>query len=266
MTLLALNDAITSPHARQVSRSPDPKTRNTVTHPAPGPNSVRAFVHDLRSPLANLSLLIEAIGNRSQSADVDSTKRIAARAMRTIERLDGMLAAALSRASVECDCPGFEPQLLTGIVDMAAALNEPFARSRNVRLHCYLADPVMVMGDADLLLRAVDNLLTNAIKFTPNGGVVVCQLSIEGDEARIMIEDQGPGLTKGDIARAFQPFRRLSAKSNGKLGSHGLGLSIVRDIAECHGGSVTAYNAADSSGAVFLISMPMLEAAEIYTL
>jgi signal transduction histidine kinase len=72
----------------------------------------------------------------------------------------------------------------------------------------------------------------------------------------IRIEDEGPGLTAQDIARAFRPFMTLTAKSDGPLGSHGLGLSIVRSIVERHGGTVTARNSQNGPGSVFELRLP----------
>lgn len=228
--------------------------------PGHSPDPLRAFAHDVRGPLANLSLLVEAIGEFSRTAGDARTTALVERALRSVERLDGMLASTLSRSNGQNGDQSFVPLSLTDVVDRAAALNEPLAREHGVRLHCYLSDPVMVMGDEDLLMRAVDNLLTNAIKFTRRGGMVVCQLGIEDREAILKIEDQGPGLTESDLAKAFQPSMQLSARSPSKLGSNGLGLSIVRQVAERHGGSVTAKNAAKQTGAEFVMTLPRLEA------
>lgn len=216
------------------------------------PETIGKFAHDLRGPLANLSLLVEAIEARGRATGDDKTALLAERAVGSIDRLDGMIRAVLARTDAGKDDLDFDPQpvSLPDVVEMAAALNQPLAEHNGVRLHCYLVEPLVVMGDADLLMRAVDNLLTNAIKFSPRGGMVICQLGSIGSEAVIRIEDEGPGIAQGAV--------RSTTKARGPLGSHGLGLSIVQQIVGRHGATLTAENSPRGRGAVLTLRIPVL--------
>lgn len=220
------------------------------------PDAISMLAHDVRGPLANLALIIEAIEGQGP-ADA-GVRRLTGRAQRVIDRLEGMVNAMLVRARFHGADVRFEPApvALTDVVADAVELNQALAERRGVRLHAYLADPLVVAGDADLLMQAVDNLLTNAIKFTPAGGLVVCQLAHEDGNAVIRIEDDGPGLSSEDVDCLFRPMAPRPVEGTGPLGSSGIGLAIVRRIAESHGGSVAAGNGTDG-GAVFTIRIPL---------
>lgn len=221
---------------------------------------IRTFAHDLRGPLANLSLLLEAIESRSQQGGDSEAEALATGALRAIERMNGMISSMLARSRVGTGEPAMVRRIisLTDVVDMAGTLNQPLAARHGVRLQSFLVEPLAVMGDGDLLLRAIDNLLTNAIKFSPAGGLVVCQLGLAGGEAVFRIEDEGPGLGALQIENAFGPSMPSSSEHSGPLGSNGLGLSIVRAIAECHGGTVSVCNSPSGRGAVFEMRLPCL--------
>jgi signal transduction histidine kinase len=216
------------------------------------------FAHDLRGPLANLSLLVEAIEARGKSAGDSKLGALADRAAKVIDRLDDMMNALLTRARAAASAQPCEAASvsLPDIVETAAELNQPLAERCGVRLHCFLVEPLCVTGDAELLMQAVDNLLTNAIKYSRRGGMVVCQAAAVGNEAVLRIEDEGPGLKPEDMRRLFRPFQRASATSDAPLGSAGIGLSIVHDIAVQHGGSISAANRSDGRGAVLTLRLP----------
>lgn len=220
--------------------------------------AVGALAHDVRGPLANLSLILEGLELHTRALGDAKVDAMLERAGRVIDRLEGMVNAMVERARTSGDAMTViaEEVPVPDLVEQMTGLNQPLAQQRGVRLHCYSADPLNVIGDRHLLMQAVDNLLTNAIKHTPRGGLVVCQAMPDGDDVVIRIEDDGPGLTTEDLARAFRPFTTLSAKSDATLPSSGLGLSIVRRIAQAHGGTVKAGRARRGKGAAFTIRLP----------
>ncbi|HVU25147.1 MAG TPA: sensor histidine kinase, partial [Opitutus sp.] len=114
---------------------------------------------------------------------------------------------------------------------------------------------VVVAADAARLRQAVDNLVDNALKFTPAGkGVQVTVRSWDGG-CVIEVADEGPGLAPEDFAHLFQPFRPLTQQPTGGESSSGLGLHLTREIIALHGGRVEA-SSAPGSGAVFRIWLP----------
>ncbi|MEW5964064.1 MAG: HAMP domain-containing sensor histidine kinase [Pseudomonadota bacterium] len=216
--------------------------------------------HDMRGPLANLSLLLEGIAAYSAAGAPERVAASLETAEAVVSHLDAMLSALLERARSAKDPLAFRPRPVDvlDVLEMAAGLNEATAAAKSIRLHTYGVEPLVARGDHRLLLEAIDNLIGNAIKHTRPGGSVVCEAAISGGEAVVRVIDEGPGLTEADLARAFRPFTRLSATGDGSRASHGLGLWIVRLIAERHGGSIEAENRRDGRGAEFTIRLPIL--------
>lgn len=249
----------------RASRSETLHTIRRARTPEVGRAQVGALAvvaHDLRGPLANLRLLIEGIESEIGWEPTAAQHRIAARTRKAgllIDRLDGLLQGVLQRVSRDGDPLSVSAETvdLTTLVEQTAALNAPAAERRKVRLHCLLMDPVGMSGDARLLGQAIDNLLANAIRHTPVGGLVLCELGLVDGEAVLRIADQGPGLTEQDLRRMFRPFTRLSAVADDGAPSHGVGLYLVRLIAERHGGRIEAGNRERGPGAVFTLRLPL---------
>ncbi len=114
----------------------------------------------------------------------------------------------------------------------------------------------LVMGDAALLASAVENVVRNAIRYTPPGTSVDISLDATPTHARIVVRDHGPGVPPDDLERIFLPFHRVGASRDRDSGGTGLGLSIAARAAKVHGGSVHAVNAADG-GLQVTISLPL---------
>jgi signal transduction histidine kinase/CheY-like chemotaxis protein len=110
--------------------------------------------------------------------------------------------------------------------------------------------------DPDRLREAIDNLVSNAIKYSPVGGHIELTMSLADESILIRVADEGAGLSEEDISRLFGRFQRLSARPTGGESSTGLGLSIVKRIIELHGGSVGAQSAGPGRGATFTIRLP----------
>ena len=109
--------------------------------------------------------------------------------------------------------------------------------------------------DPDRLREAVDNLVSNAIKYSPTGGKIELVVTRQDDGTVISVRDEGAGLSPEDISRLFGRFQRLSAKPTGGESSTGLGLSIVKRIVELHGGPIAAESAGPGRGATFTITL-----------
>ncbi|MBD2093730.1 PAS domain-containing protein [Trichocoleus sp. FACHB-591] len=116
-----------------------------------------------------------------------------------------------------------------------------------------------VLGDAGRLQQVVLNLLSNAIKFTPNGGQVKVQLERVGDEAQIQVKDTGKGITPDFLPYVFESFRQEDGRTTRKFGGLGLGLAIVRQLTELHGGTVRAESPGEGAGATFTIRLPLMK-------
>lgn len=231
-----------------------------LTPRGPSAGALAIVSHDLKGPLANLALLIEAIdaGNLDMSAERRSA--LTARASRLVDRMAGLLTSLSRHVQVFGDplTVVAEDVGLRGLVANVIAQNEPLAAARGIRLDFAVGERLRLRGDPELLSQAIDNLVNNALKHTPRGGRVACEVRTATDGIQVRVIDQGPGLTGADLARAFRPFTRLSAVAETPIASSGLGLWIVRLIAENHGGRIAAANNVPGPGATFTLHLPRL--------
>jgi signal transduction histidine kinase len=118
----------------------------------------------------------------------------------------------------------------------------------------------VTMCDADRMREAIDNLISNAIKYSPIGGKINVVVSQEHNNTIIRIADEGAGLSPEDLGRLFGRFQRLSAKPTAGESSTGLGLSIVKRIIDMHGGKVTADSGGPGQGSTFTVTLPATDA------
>ena len=121
-----------------------------------------------------------------------------------------------------------------------------------------------MLADTERLQQVFWNLLANAVKFTPSGGVIDVYLERHDSLAEVRIEDSGPGVPPDFLPRIFDRFSQADGSSTRKHGGLGLGLAIVRHLVELHGGTVSASNRTDGSGAVLVVRLPAI-AAPVYT-
>ncbi len=152
-------------------------------------------------------------------------------------------------------------------IDLAAMLgeivvaNRGLAEKKQQTIHLLSPPHQMWSCDPDRLREAVDNLVSNAIKYTPVGGKMELSMSVDEHGALICVKDEGAGLSAEDMSRLFGRFQRLSAKPTGGESSTGLGLSIVKRIVELHGGTVSAQSPGPGRGATFTIRLPLAAAS-----
>jgi signal transduction histidine kinase/CheY-like chemotaxis protein len=136
----------------------------------------------------------------------------------------------------------------------------PAAAARGVTLEApYPARPAWVLGDADRLQQIAWNLLSNAVKFTPKGGRVAVEAGAEDGAAFVRVSDTGRGIEPEFLPHLFERFRQADGSTTRRYGGLGLGLAIVRHLAELHGGSVHAESKGTGHGASFVVTLPALE-------
>jgi PAS domain S-box-containing protein len=144
---------------------------------------------------------------------------------------------------------------LARVLEAAIETVRPAAAAKSLTLSTKIAPVGAVAGDPDRLQQIVWNLLSNAVKFTPSGGEVRLQLRKADGSVEISVEDDGPGIRPEFLPHMFESFRQDS-RADHRSDGVGLGLSIARQLAELHGGSVAARNRADGSGAVLTVLLP----------
>lgn len=209
--------------------------------------------HELRSPITALRGELELALRRERSPE--EYRRVIASALEETERLTRLAEDLLTLA--RSDAGVIEPRRRD--VDLAAVVRgsverlKPRAREKGVALEASTGGVVTGLYDPDLLARAVWNLIENAIKFTPGGGRVDVSVSARNGGSVVEVADNGPGIPEADLERVFDRFY-VTGSARTPSGT-GLGLFIVRAIAEAHGGRVTAANLAPA-GACFTLDLP----------
>jgi signal transduction histidine kinase len=151
---------------------------------------------------------------------------------------------------------------LTQVIDAAVDVVRPAAEARGIRLdRRYARRPWPTQGDPDRLQQIAWNLLSNAVKFTPPGGTVTIELERSGAVDRVAVRDTGKGIDPAFLPHVFAPFRQADASTTRDQGGLGIGLAIVRQLTEMHGGSVRAESDGEGRGASFSVFLPSHEAA-----
>jgi len=145
------------------------------------------------------------------------------------------------------------------IITAAIDSIRPAAEAKGIRVQAML-DPAAgpISGDADRLQQIVWNLLTNAVKFTPKGGRIQVKIQRINSHVEIVVSDSGVGISKEFLPYVFDRFRQADASSTRIHGGLGLGLSIVRQLVDLHGGSVSVHSEGEGKGTTFTVTLPFV--------
>jgi signal transduction histidine kinase len=150
-----------------------------------------------------------------------------------------------------------EPVDISVLVEEVAEANRPLAARKKQTISVAAPPNHAAMCDADRIREAIDNLVSNAVKYSPIGGAIDLLVAQEEGGILVQVSDQGAGLSPEDISRLFGRFQRLSAKPTAGETSTGLGLSIVKRIVDLHGGRVAVESAGPGKGATFKMILPV---------
>ena len=219
---------------------------------------VRVFTHELRSPVNVIASLLAVLDKGYAGPLNDRQAELVHRALRRTEFLktlvDDLLAlAAAKTAIVETER---QPVSLTAALDRVAERFRPRAEEKGLALHVERPDePLTIWGRADEVDRILDNLVGNAVKYTPTGEVRL-RLERIGDRARLQVRDTGIGIPPEAIPHLFQEFYRAPNAKEIEESGTGLGLSIVKDLVERYGGSIEV-DSAPAQGTTFTLTLPL---------
>lgn len=199
---------------------------------------LRAMSHELRSPLARLRV---ALGLARRGSDA---QRQYDRIELEAERLDTIIGQMLQLSHLRA----IEPNLPRAPVDLTTLLTEVVEDARieanavNKNVDWTPAASVEIAGDHDLVRSAIENVLRNAVRFTREGTAVEVAMLQEAGDARIVIEDRGPGVPENELEKIFEPFHRVAESRDRDSGGTGLGLAITARIVMLYSGAVVAKN------------------------
>lgn len=216
--------------------------------------------HDLRNPLQTIigysdMLREDSHLSEEQERAVDAIGTAGYRMNRILAQLMDIIAIETGTVLMKM-----------GLTDWAALTKEicqdyaKTAARKSQRICTSLAPDAWVEADETKLRSVVDNLVSNALKYSPQGEAIDVQLVADTSVARLTVSDRGPGFADDDFPKLFQRFQKLRAKPTGGESSVGLGLSIAKRFVDLHSGRIRAENGPDGTGARFIVELPLVSA------
>jgi two-component system phosphate regulon sensor histidine kinase PhoR len=214
--------------------------------------------HELKTPITAIRGLSETVVG---DPDVDKEtlvrfmERIHAQSIRLSQLISDLM--TISRLEADQGAADFTRISMNELIGRALLAADAALQHKKHALHTsFPTTPVQVFGDRQNLNQLVDNLVDNAIKYTPEGGQIWVRLSQEGNDMLLEVQDSGIGISQQYQERVFERFYRVDKARSQSLGGTGLGLSIVRNIAERHGGKVSVVSQ-PGNGSTFSFRMPL---------
>jgi two-component system CheB/CheR fusion protein len=219
--------------------------------------------HELRNPLSAIRSSLYAFdGEDGAAGEGARARRAAARSLidRQVRHLVRLVEDLLDVTRIAQN----KIQLQRRPVDLARLVREAIADNRAQLEHCGVRldvrvepEPLAAEVDPIRVAQVVGNLMSNAAKFTPAGGAATVSLEARGDAAVLTVADTGRGIEASLLPRLFEPFVQSDRAHDGDRGGLGLGLALVRRLAELHGGQVTAASDGPGTGATFVVRLPL---------
>jgi signal transduction histidine kinase len=215
--------------------------------------------HELRTPLTSIRGYAELLQDEEELADahrkfVDVIDRNAARLISLVEDL--LLMAQIQSGGLPLQ---LGEVILGDLIARSGEAAQPFAASKGVELEIDTETGLAAYGDPVRLAQVIDNLMSNAIKYTPSGGGVTVTMTHSGETATIAVSDTGIGIPKDEQDQMFGRFFRTSNARGSGIGGTGLGLAITQGIVEAHGGTI-GFDSVEGEGTTFRVNLPLASA------
>jgi PAS domain S-box-containing protein len=214
--------------------------------------------HELRSPLNAINGWVKMM--RDGRLGPDENDKAFATIERSCQALNRLVEELLDASRIITGKLSMEERIVDAreVIERALEAVRPAAEAKGVDLvSLNELGSVALTGDPYRLQQAVENLLSNAVKFTPAGGHVLLDLQLSGGRVEISVRDTGIGIAPDFLPYVFERFRQAETGTGRKYGGLGLGLAIVRHIAELHGGEVEAASGGPGRGATFTLKLPI---------
>jgi len=214
--------------------------------------------HELRTPMASIAGYLELLQEDAGSTLSEDQKGFVDAIRRNSERLTALADELLVLSSLESGAFDHERTDvdLREVVLTAQSVLEPVISARNLEVHFEVpSGPVMVHGDEQNFESVVSNLVSNALKFTADGGWVRCRLGVVAGSARLEVSDNGIGIPENEQAELFTRFFRSSTAHELAIQGSGLGLTIVESIVQGYGGDISVVSE-HMAGSTFTVNLP----------
>ncbi|MBN1311454.1 MAG: HAMP domain-containing histidine kinase [Anaerolineae bacterium] len=216
---------------------------------------VADIAHELRTPLSVMQGTLEAMLDGVLQPEPDELRNLHAETRRLARLVDDLRTLSLAdEGRLELEQ---EPVDIGGLVEQVVRQTTPMAEARHITLRAEVEQAVpTIRADGDRLIQALTNLLSNALRYTPQNGQVIVRASKVANNIRLEVEDDGPGIAPEDLPFVFERFWRGDKSRSRGSGGSGIGLAIVRQLVEMHGGTVGVQSQV-GQGAMFWIELPV---------
>jgi two-component system phosphate regulon sensor histidine kinase PhoR len=214
--------------------------------------------HELKTPLSSIKAFSETLLNGAMD-DREHARKFLFRIEEQADRLHALIQDMLSLARIESEQQPFKigPVQIGEVVRSCVEDHRSRADAKQISIAVDPpSSPVLAKADDEGLRGILNNLIDNAVKYTPNGGKVTVRWRSDGEMASIEVEDTGIGLSREDQPRVFERFYRVDKARSRELGGTGLGLSIVKHLTQALGGSVEVQSE-PGRGSVFSVHLPL---------
>jgi signal transduction histidine kinase len=218
------------------------------------------LAHELRNPLAPIRTGLHVLNLSQDSTVVESTRKMMERQLsHMVWLVDDLL--DVSRITSGKVTLRKEQVLLRAVAETAVEASRPIIEAAGHTLRVSLPDePVWLAADPTRLAQVFTNLLTNAAKYTPEGGCINLSASREGGEVIVRVTDSGLGIPPSMLAEVFEMFTQVNRTLERSQGGLGIGLALVKRLVEFHGGTITAESPGLGGGSTFTVRLPLVEA------
>ncbi len=215
--------------------------------------------HDLKNPLTTLTVWAELA--RDAKNDPEQLDSMLDKIKESGEKMNRLINDLLESARKEAGKVQlrFAATDLADVVERVVTTNQVLANNKKIKLHYHVEARPNVNADEDRLTEIADNLINNAIKYSPKEKNIFITVSEENERGILHVRDEGQGFTEADKGNLYQRFVKLSSHPTGGESSTGLGLSIVKSLVEAHHGTIIAKSDGKNKGATFIIELPVLE-------
>ncbi len=213
------------------------------------------LAHDLKTPLTSVIGYLTLLRDEPQIPQ-ELRCRYTDIALGKAERLEELINEFfdITRFNLTTLTLDSERICLSRMLEQLASESAPILAERELEWRLEIAPEIEVMGDADKLARAFDNLIRNAVSYSYAGTEILLFAQAEGDKAKVMIKNHGKTIAPDKLEHIFEQFYRADAARSSATGGAGLGLAITKEIVELHGGTVTAASANEST--IFIVVLP----------
>ena len=212
--------------------------------------------HELKTPVGALALLAETIEDAAD--DPEAVRRFAGRMRQEANRLTNLVQDMITLSRIQAAEPMPDPARveLDSVVAEALDRGRMKATARGIELAYTGTRRLAVLGDEELLVTALRNLLDNAVAYSPEKTRVLVSTCLDGNMVELSVADQGIGIPERDLERIFERFYRVDPARSRVTGGTGLGLAIVKHVTAAHGGKVTV-TSKEGAGSTFTLCLPV---------